>query len=131
MQGLLGKKLGMTRIFDGDGQQIPVTVIEVGPCVVVQCKTKENDGYAAFQIGFSEQREHRVTKPLLGRFKAAGVKPMQHLREFLAEEGDAYKVGDSVTATIFKEGEFVDLMGTTKGLSAAVVTSSVPTAPDR
>ncbi len=94
MQGLLGKKIGMTRVFDADGQQVPVTVLEVGPCVVVQCKQPERDGYAAVQVGFEEQKESRVARPQQGLFKKAGCAPMRHLHEFAVDTGEAVKVGD-------------------------------------
>jgi large subunit ribosomal protein L3 len=115
MQGLIGRKVGMTRIFDADGRQVPVTVLEVGPCVVVQRKTADNDGYDAYQLGFETAKEARTNQPAAGRFKAAGVAPQRFLREFPAEKGDAYKVGDTITAAIFEGVAFVDLVGITKG----------------
>jgi len=115
MQGLLGKKIGMTRVFDADGQQVPVTVLEVGPCVVVQCKNQDCDGYTAVQVGFAEQKESRVVKPLLGHFKKAACAPMRHLHEFEIESGEEVKVGDRLTAAMFEGEEFVDITGLTKG----------------
>lgn len=115
MQGLLGKKIGMTRVFDADGQQVPVTVLEVGPCVVVQCKQPERDGYAAVQVGFEEQKESRVARPQQGLFKKAGCAPMRHLHEFAVDTGEAVKVGDRLTAAVFEGADFVDVTGMNKG----------------
>jgi large subunit ribosomal protein L3 len=115
MQGLLGKKIGMTRVFDADGQQVPVTVLEVGPCVVVQCKSRDCDGYTAVQLGFAEQKESRVVKPQLGHYKKAACAPMRHLHEFEMESGEEVKVGDRLTAAMFEGTEFVDISGLTKG----------------
>jgi large subunit ribosomal protein L3 len=115
MQGLLGRKIGMTSVFGAEGQQIPVTVIELGPCVVLQCKTRATDGYDAFKVGFGEAKESRVIKPVLGQFKAAGTTPRKHLQEFAGDEGDAFKVGDVVSASIFEGTKFVDISGVTKG----------------
>ncbi|HBA83549.1 MAG TPA: 50S ribosomal protein L3 [Verrucomicrobia bacterium] len=115
MQGLIGKKIGMTRVFDAQGQQIPVTVVQVGPCVVVQRKTRATDGYEAVQLGFEEQKEQRVNKPRLGQFKKAGVKPQRILQEVVVDEGDEIKVGDIVKASIFEGVTHVDVIGVTKG----------------
>jgi large subunit ribosomal protein L3 len=115
MKSLIGKKLGMTQIFDDEGCQVPVTVIEAGPCSVVQRKTAEVDGYEAIQIGFGEQKEHRVSKPLLGHFKKAGVAPMRELAEVIVSEDDEAKAGDTLTAGIFEETTYVDVIGKTKG----------------
>ena len=115
MQGLLGKKIGMTRVFDASGHQIPVTVLDVGPCVVVQCKTRDHDGYTAVQVGFMEQKESRVDKPQLGHFKKAASPPMRHLHEFEVESGEEIKVGDRLTVAVFDGVEFVDITGLTKG----------------
>jgi len=115
MKSLIGKKLGMTQIFDDEGCQVPVTVIEAGPCSVVQRKTAEVDGYEAIQIGFGEQKEHRVSKPLLGHFKKAGVAPMRELAEVIVSEEDEAKAGDTLTAGIFEETTHVDVIGKTKG----------------
>ena len=114
MPGLLGKKIGMTSVFSADGKNIPCTVIEVGPCVVTQIKTVENDGYAAVQLGFQEKKEKHTTKPEAGHFKKAGVAPMRHLAEFKGFEGE-YKLGDAITVEMFAEGDFVDIAGTSKG----------------
>jgi large subunit ribosomal protein L3 len=115
MQGLIGKKLGMTQVFDGDGHRVAVTVLEVGPCVVVQCKTGEKDGYEAVQLGFGEQKEHRVRKPLLARYKKVGATPCRHLKEFGLDGGDEIKEGDTLTASIFEGVSHVDVTGQTKG----------------
>ena len=113
-KALLGKKLGMTQIFDEHGKVIPVTVIEAGPCTVVQIKTKDADGYEAIQLGFGDVKAKKVNKPTTGHFKKANVEPKKHLREFRLEE-ITYNVGDELKADVFKTGEFVDITGTTKG----------------
>lgn len=105
----------MTRVFGEEGQQVPVTVIEIGPCVVVQRKTKAVDGYEALKIGFVADKESRVSKPLLGQFKAAGVAPQRYLHEFSAEAAEALKAGDAVTAGVLEGAAYVDISGTTKG----------------
>ena len=113
-KALLGKKVGMTQIFDENGKVIPVTVIEAGPCTVVQVKTKDADGYEAVQLGFGEVKAKKVTKPAAGHFKKANVEPKKHLREFRLEE-ISYNVGDELKADVFTAGESVDITGTTKG----------------
>ena len=113
-KALLGKKIGMTQIFDENGKVIPVTVIEAGPCTVVQVKTKDADGYEAVQLGFGEVKAKKVTKPAAGHFKKANVEPKKHLREFRLEE-ISYNVGDELKADVFTAGESVDITGTTKG----------------
>ena len=113
-KAILGKKIGMTQIFDENGRAIPVTVIEAGPCTVVQIKTKDSDGYEAVQLGFGEVKEKKLTKPAKGHFTKANVTPAKHLREFRLEE-ISYKVGDEIKADIFSAGEAVDITGTTKG----------------
>jgi len=115
MQGILGRKIGMTRVFGTEGRQIPVTVIEVGPCVVIQRKTKANDGYEALKVGFGGDKESRVAKPLMGQFKAAGVPPQRHLHEFAVDGADPLKAGDTVTAAVLEGAAFVDVSGMTKG----------------
>ncbi|MDR0993128.1 MAG: 50S ribosomal protein L3 [Verrucomicrobiota bacterium] len=115
MQTLIGKKIGMTRIYDEDGQQIPVTVVQVGPCVVTQRKIKASDGYDAVQLGFEEQKEQRLSKPEKGHFAKAGVKAQKTLREVRVEAGDELKVGDVLTAALFDGVSFVDVLGHTKG----------------
>ena len=114
MPGLLGKKIGMTSVFSADGKNIPCTVIEVGPCVVTQIKTVENDGYAAVQLGFQEKKEKHTTKPEAGHFKKAGVAPMRHLAEFKSFT-EVPELGATITVDISQEGGFVDVVGTSKG----------------
>ncbi|MBQ9077063.1 MAG: 50S ribosomal protein L3 [Muribaculaceae bacterium] len=114
MPGLLGKKIGMTSVFSADGKNVPCTVIEVGPCVVTQVKTLENDGYEALQLGFQEQKEKHATKPELGHFKKAGVTPKRHLAEFKGFEGE-YNTGDTIGVDLFAENDFVDVVGVSKG----------------
>jgi len=114
MKGLIGKKLGMTQIYDENGTAVPVTVIEAGPCVVVQQKTVEKDGYNAVQLGFEDQKEHRLTKPLRGHFEKAGVQAKKILRELPAGDEDL-KVGDVLTASIFENVAYVDVTAKSKG----------------
>ncbi|MBW6457874.1 MAG: 50S ribosomal protein L3 [FCB group bacterium] len=114
MNGIIGKKIGMTRIFDERGRNIPVTVIEAGPCYVTQIKTDETDGYTAVQIGFEEVREKLVTKPELGHLKGAG-KVLRNLKEFRMTELNGLKVGDEVHVDIFKKGDIIAVTGTSKG----------------
>ena len=112
---LLGKKLGMTRVFTEDGRWVPVTVLEAGPCTIVQRKTGDTDGYDAIQVGFGEAKEIRCTKPELGHFKKAGLTPKRVLREFRVESGSELKAGDQIKSDIFKAGDRIDISGTTKG----------------
>ncbi|MCQ2425172.1 MAG: 50S ribosomal protein L3 [Lachnospiraceae bacterium] len=114
-KGIIGKKIGMTQIFDEMGNVIPVTVIEAGPCVVAQKKTVETDGYDAIQLGFLDMTEKQTTKPLAGHFKKAGTTAKKHLKEFRLEDVSGYNTGDTVTADIFAAGEKVDVTGITKG----------------
>ncbi len=114
-KGIIGKKIGMTQIFDEAGKFIPVTVVEAGPCVVVQKKTVENDGYNAVQLGFGDIRAKRVNKPLQGHFKKADVALKRTLKEFRLDDIDALNVGDIVKADTFAEGDIVDVSGTSKG----------------
>jgi large subunit ribosomal protein L3 len=113
--GILGRKVGMTTIFDENGQAIPVTVIKAGPCYIVQRRTKEKDGYSAVQLGFEEIPERKVNKPMLGHFKKAGVKPCRFLEEFKIPPDAEVKIGDVVTVAIFQKGDKVKLTGTSKG----------------
>ncbi len=115
MQTLIGRKVGMTRVYDDRGVQVPVTVVQVGPCVVVQRKTAQTDGYEAVQIGFEEQKESRLTKPELGHFKKGGAKPQKVLREVRLAAGDEAKAGDVLTAKVFEDVAYVDVLGHTKG----------------
>ena len=114
-KGIIGKKIGMTQIFDEVGNVIPVTVIEAGPCVVAQKKTAENDGYDAVQLGFIDAKEKQLNKPAKGHFEKAGVTAKKHLKEFRLEGAAAMNVGDVITAETFAAGEKVDVTGTTKG----------------
>ncbi len=114
MSGLIGKKIGMTSIFDENGKNIPCTVIEAGPCVVTQVRTNEVDGYEALQLGFDDKAEKRASKAANGHFKKAGTSPKYKVVEFQGFE-EEYKLGDSITVDHFEEGEFVDIAGTSKG----------------
>ena len=115
MKTIVGKKVGMTQIFDEKGSVIPVTVIEAGPCNVVQVKTVETDGYDAVQLGFGDVKEYKVNKPTMGHFKKANVTAQKHLREFRVSDVNNYKVGDVVKVDAFSEGDTVDIQGITKG----------------
>ena len=114
-KAIIGRKVGMTQIFTQDGKVIPVTVVEAGPCPVVQVKTVESDGYAALKLGFIEVSEKALTKPELGQFKKAGVKPHKVLKEIRVENAASYNVGDELKADVFAAGEKVDVSGVTKG----------------
>jgi len=114
MSGLIGKKVGMTSIFDENGKNVPCTIIEAGPCVVTQVRTKEVDGYEALQLGFDDKAEKRATKAELGHFKKAGTSVKKKVVEFQGFENN-YKLGDTITVDFFTEGEFVDITGTSKG----------------
>ena len=114
-KGLIGKKIGMTQIFDENGNVIPVTAIEAGPCTVVQVKTKESDGYDAIQLGFGEIKDKKVNKPMKGHFSKASVAPRKHLREFRVEDITTYKVGSEIKADVFVANDMVDIQGITKG----------------
>lgn len=114
-KGLIGKKIGMTQFFDEKGNVIPVTVLEVGPCAVVQKKTEEKDGYKAVQLGFGDMKVNRVNKPMKGHFAKADVAPKKVLKEFRLADTDAVNVGDILKADVFAAGEKVDISGTSKG----------------
>ena len=114
-KALIGKKLGMTQIFDENGTVIPVTVLEAGPCVVAQVKTLENDGYEAVQLGFGEVKENKLNKPEKGHFAKANVAAKKHLREFRLDSIEGIKVGDELKADVFAEGDKIDVQGTSKG----------------
>ena len=114
-KGIIGKKLGMTQIFDEVGNVIPVTLIEAGPCTVTQKKTVENDGYDAVQLAYLDATKKNVNKPELGHFEKAGVTPKKHLKEFRLDDCSAYEVGSVVTVETFAAGEKVDITGITKG----------------
>lgn len=120
-KGLIGKKIGMTQLFDDNGNVVPVTVLEVGPCPVVQKKTIENDGYEAIQLGFAAQKPQRVNKPMTGHFKKADVAPQKVLREFRLADISAYEVGNVLKADIFAAGDHIDVVGTSKGKGTAGV----------
>lgn len=116
MSGIIGKKIGMTSIFDASGKNVPCTVIEAGPCVVTQIRTLEKDGYEAIQLAFDEKKEKRTTKALKGHFAKAGTTPKKFVAEFTRfEKGHQKSFGDVLTADIFEEGEFIDIVGTSKG----------------
>ena len=114
-KGIIGKKLGMTQIFDQKGNVIPVTLIEAGPCVVAQKKTVENDGYNALQLAFEDAKKKNVNKAQLGHFEKAGVSPKRHLKEFRLEDCSAYEAGSVITVDTFAAGDKVDITGITKG----------------
>ena len=115
MRGLLGKKIGMTRIYDIDGNAVPVTVLQAGPCTVTQLKTKDNDGYDAIQVGYGERKQKHLSKPLKGHFDKAGVEPKRILAEFEKVPGFDYQVGQSFHVGIFNEGDYVSVSGISKG----------------
>ena len=119
VKGIIGKKIGMTQIFDANGKVVPVTVVEAGPCPVVQKKTVEVDGYAAVQLGFAVQKQQRVSKPLKGHFAKADVAPQKVLKEFRFADTSAYEVGAVVKADAFAAGDKVDVIGTSKGKGTA------------
>ena len=120
-RGLLGKKLGMTGFFTPEGRYLPVTVIEAGPCVVTQIKTRATDGYDALQLGFDEKRKSRVNKPLQGHFKKSGEQCFRYLREFIVDNPEEYNLGQEITVDMFKVGDHVDVVGTSKGRGFAGV----------
>ncbi len=116
VQGIIGKKVGMTQVYAEDGRAIPVTVIEAGPCVVVQRKSKEKDGYSAVQLGLVEARKIKaVTKPMKGHFDKAGLPPCRVLREFKLEDGAEAKVGDKISVSVFAPGDTIHVIGVSKG----------------
>ena len=115
MQGLIGKKLGMTQVFDGNGRRVAVTVIEVGPCLVVQRKTVGTDGYSAVQVGFGEQKESRMKRPAMGRFKKIDAQARHYLKEFAVGPEEEMKEGDTLTLSVFEGTTHVDISGITKG----------------
>jgi large subunit ribosomal protein L3 len=115
MSGIIGKKIGMTSLFNEEGKNIPCTVIQAGPCSVLQVRTIEKDGYKSVQLGFDDKSEKNVSKALAGHFKKAGSTPKAKLVEFYREFVDEVKVGEEVTVNLFAEGEYVDVTGTSKG----------------
>jgi len=120
-KAIIGKKVGMTQIFDESGKVIPVTVIEAGPCVVIQKKTDEKEGYTSVQLGFEDVREKKLSKPLNGHIKKAGAAPKKYLKEFRLEGAAAMEVGDELRADVFSEGEKVDVTGVSRGKGYAGV----------
>ena len=114
-KGILGTKLGMTQIFTDDSRVVPVTVIQAGPCLVTQVKTRERDGYEAVQLAYADAARGRTTRPLEGHFKAAGVKPQRHLVELRTDHAGTYSPGQSITVDIFKPGDRTDVIGVSKG----------------
>ena len=121
MEGLIGKKIGMTQVYDADGKRTTVTVIEVGPCPVVQVKTAEKDGYVAAQVGFGPQKAARLAKAQQKHFEKAGVAAMRTLKEFALDAGEEVKVGDTITVANFEGCKYVDVTGVTKGRGFAGV----------
>ena len=120
-KAIIGKKIGMTQIFDETGKVTPVTVIEVGPCVVVQKKTMETDGYEAVQMGYGDLKPNRVNKPMKGHFAKGDVAPKKHLKEFRMDDCAALNVGDIIKADVFETGDYVDVSGISKGKGFAGV----------
>ena len=114
-KGILGKKIGMTQIFEADGKMIPVTVVEAGPCLVIQNKTEETDGYNAVQLGFGELKEKHTNKPMKGHFDKAGVTPVKFVRELRLSAPSEYTVGQKISAEIFTAGELIDATGISRG----------------
>jgi len=115
MEGILGRKVGMTQIFVEDGTVIPVTVIKAGPCLVVQRKTADNDGYEAVQIGLVEEKPAKPNQPQAGHFRKAGVAPVRQVEEFRLDSGEELSAGDEIKASMFNEKDYVDVVGTSKG----------------
>lgn len=115
VKGILGKKLGMTQLFTEEGKVVPVTVIEAGPCVVIQKKTAGTDGYNAIQVGFADIREKLVTKPVKGHYAKAGIKPRRFAKEFRIDNVDEYQVGQEIAVDVFAAGDSVDVVGTSRG----------------
>ncbi len=115
MQGLIGKKVGMTSVFDDNGKNVPCTVIEVGPCVVTQIKTADKDGYEAVQIAYDDMKEKNASSPMIGHFKKAGTNPKRRLAEFSLDPGEKVNLGDVITVETFDKDRWVDVTGTSKG----------------
>jgi len=114
-KAIIGKKVGMTQIFDAEGRVIPVTVIEAGPCTVVQKKTADKEGYSAVQVAFGDTKEHKLSRPEMGHLKKANVSAKKYVKEFKLEGADAMNIGDVITADVFAEGDLVDVTGVSKG----------------
>jgi large subunit ribosomal protein L3 len=115
MSGILGKKLGMTNIFNAEGDLVPVTIINADPCKIISIKTKEKDGYNAVQLGYGERKEKNISKPVLGQYKKNNLKPALALREFKGFDMNTLKIGDEIKVEMFSEGELIKVRGTTKG----------------
>ena len=120
-KGIIGRKIGMTQIFDEKGSVIPVTVVEAGPCAVTQKKTEENDGYSSIQLGFGDMKAEKVKKPMKGHFDKAGTAPKKALREFRLDDTSTYNVGDLVKADVFATGDRIDVTAVSKGKGCAGV----------
>ena len=120
MKSILGKKIGMTQIFNEDGSVVPVTVIEAGPMVVTQIKTKEKEGYNAIQVGYIEKKEKHVNQPMRGHFGKAGVSFKKHLQEFKINDDEQFNLGDEIKLDIFQDGDVVDVIGISKGKGTQV-----------
>ena len=114
-KAIMGRKIGMTQIFDENDKAVPVTIVEAGPCTVLQKKNSETDGYSAIQVGFYNLKEKQVNKPARGHFKKANVKPLRYIKEFRVKDIDAYEIGQELTADQFNSGDTVDVVGTSKG----------------
>ena len=121
MMGLIGKKIGMTQLFNEKGDCLPVTVVECGPCTVTEVRSKERDGYVAVQIGFGTNKESRFSKPLLGQFKKRNLPPSRHMKEFRLADASPYTLGQTLDSAFFVKGEYVDVQGVTKGRGFAGV----------
>lgn len=121
MKNIIGKKVGMSQIFDENGQVTPVTLIEAGPCYIVQKKTKDKDGYSAVQLGFAEVKEKKLSRPELGHLKKADLPPLKYLREFRVSNHDVLEIGQVIKADVFEVGDLVDVVGITKGKGFAGV----------
>jgi large subunit ribosomal protein L3 len=121
MMGLIGKKIGMTQLFNEKGDVVPVTVIQAGPCTVTEVRSMERDGYVAVQLGYGTNKESRFSRPVLGQFKKRNLPPSRHLREFRIADAAAFQVGQTLDATLFAAGEHVDVLGVTKGRGFAGV----------
>ena len=121
MKGILGKKVGMTQIFDENGVVVPVTIVEAGPCFVTQRKTQDKDGYDAIQLGFHEVKENKVNKPIAGHLKKSGAPAIKYMREFRVSNPDDYEEGQKIDVSVFSVGDKVDVVGTSKGKGFAGV----------
>jgi large subunit ribosomal protein L3 len=119
--GILGRKVGMTQVFDEEGKAVPVTVIEAGPCSIVEIRTPEKNSYSAVQLGFGEAKTVKVNKPMKGYFEKQGTTPKRWLREFRVENTADYQVGQEITVSLFQNGEIVDVIGISKGKGTAGV----------